>query len=177
MTLRSWLDYARASQCLGGGRWAEGARLSEAILAREGNDPLASSLLAMFYEKLGRTQEALAAAEAAVLHVPDGLAFHQRVIQLALVLDDHDKVAHHIRCALALPAMVTGFSPGWTLSHRVMRCLSWVPGLRGCIGAEQVRAFEPGVQAAELAEWKSWAEEYLAWHEGRVDGGRGRVLH
>ena len=162
----------RANRLWAKGALAEAEVLYRQVLDRDPTDWFARLMLSNCCERQGRLAEALTFAEQCACREPPSLMALQIAIRLAFALEKHNKVEVYVRRALALPD-VQNEIPKEVIPPvllLLMRTLSKLPWLRRRVRHEELAQMELGFQTQQLKEWKTWAQEYLAWRAGAEPG-------
>jgi hypothetical protein len=164
-----WRTGMQISRLLGRGNPAAAERLCQQLLDRDPTDWFALMILVHCCERQGRLPEALDFAERCACNTPTGLMALQTATRLAFAIGDHDKVDAYVRRALALPEVQNEIPKESAVPRALlllMRALARLPWLRRRIRHEEIAQMELGFQTQQLKVWKTWAQEYLAWHAG-----------
>ena len=169
-SLVRWLWTAvRAGRLVGRGDFVAAERLCRQILDRDPSDWFALMILADCCERQGRLPEALSFARECTRGDPPSLAALKMATRLAVAIGEHEEADEYVRRALAMPEIQNeipreGVYPrGFFL---LVRALAKLPWLRRRIPPEEIAQLDIGVQAQQLKEWKTWAQQYLAWRAG-----------
>jgi hypothetical protein len=178
--IRWWREQMRASRLVGREDYIGAGNIYARLVAADGSDFWAVIMLSLCYERQGRVREALALAETGVRQLPSSLYAVQAAVRLAVAADEHEKAAAYVRQGLALPEVRTEIPQEGRIPQPflgLLRVLAHVPVLRNRLRKDELRMFEPGVQAVALGEWKRWARDYLAWSEGKESPDEPELVH
>lgn len=113
-------------------------------------------MLAQCYAGMGRTRDALAAADQALEQLPDSLDMLRLATDLSVQLNEHSRAQEYAGRALAAAAGRHSVPP---IPLRLIRLAVRIPVLRRAFRPDRLAEFERFDQ--ESVEWQRWAKEYL----------------
>jgi tetratricopeptide (TPR) repeat protein len=161
--LSDWRRYTKIGRAMGRQDFAAGAVACTDIIESDPRDGFAKAMLAQCYVGMGRTRDALVAADQALEQLPDSFDLLRLATDASVQLNEHSRAREYAGRALA--AAAAGRHSASPFLLRLLRSAVRIPVIRRAFHPDRLAEFERFDE--ESAEWQRWAQAYL---NARRDG-------
>jgi tetratricopeptide (TPR) repeat protein len=157
------------------GRHERALAIYQNILASDPGDPAALSAVLSELRRGGEALQAIEVAERALAAMPDNFMALDGLAWARIQRGEHEQARTVVeRAIVTFEALKPGKPLGALerLALGTVRLLGTMPGLRSRVPRIPSAASVDADAARGLADWRKWANDYLAWYEQKHGSGR-----